>query len=908
MRQTVVGLMWVGISTLSLAYAETVVGLDRVQAQVIPDSTLPTAVTTPNNLDFTINGGTRSGNNLFHSFSQLSIPTGGSALFNNATDIQTIFARVTGGSASNIDGLLKANGTANLFLLNPSGILFGANAQLNIGGSFVGTTANSIQFADGTEFSAVNPSSPPLLTMSAPIGLQMGANAAPIQIQGPAAPNSFMRPPTISLAPAQTLALVGGQIDINSANLSASDGRIELWAVGNGRVAIDNQTGWKLTSPATTATWGTITLQQASLVDASGANGGAINVRGRGLTLKDLSNISSRTFAGQGQGITVNTTEFIELLGNSDPQQTFVDSYDGIVTSVGNSLGVLSLPGPPATGRAGDVTIETGRLFLQNGAWLQSVTGGDNSRAGDVTIRANEIEAHGNPLNFSVASILSMIVGGNNNQAGQVTVDAQRIRLLEGSRISSSVVAGNGQAGEVSIRAAESLEIRGVNPMGGIGSAVLASVEAGATGQGGRIKIDTGNLIVSDGGSITSEIAGSKLFGFGIPVLIPGAQGVAGSIDILAKTVQVSDPMIDGFSNTITGITASVGNGAVGSGGNINLTADSLRVFNGGQITSSSQGQGAAGNINLNVNNIDVQGRSPSLLNGKSLLSTISATSTTTFAAGSVNIATESLSVRDRANITVSNTGTGDAGNLNIAAGTIFLNNGASLQAEVNGGNQGNIQLQARDLLLLRQGSQIVTSATGTSTGGNITINAPVIVGLENSDIVANAVQGRGGNIQITTQGIIGLQYRDRRTPENDITASSEFGVNGTVDVNNVGVDPNSGLVELSITLIDSNQQVAAACSGNEGSSFVITGRGGIPQNPTQEVSHNRSWNDMRDLSTFHKATIAQTPTPTPTIVQATTWQRNPQTGKVELLATQPAHPIPSTTCARASYPTGSNL
>jgi filamentous hemagglutinin family protein len=121
MRQAVVGLMWIGISTLSLACAETVVGIDRVQAQVIPDGTLPTAVTTPNNLDFTINGGTRSGNNLFHSFSQLSVPTGGSALFNNATDIQTIFARVTGGSASNIDGLLKANGNASLFLLNPRG-------------------------------------------------------------------------------------------------------------------------------------------------------------------------------------------------------------------------------------------------------------------------------------------------------------------------------------------------------------------------------------------------------------------------------------------------------------------------------------------------------------------------------------------------------------------------------------------------------------------------------------------------------------------------------------------------------------------------------------------------------------------------------------------------------------------
>ncbi|WP_369792506.1 filamentous hemagglutinin N-terminal domain-containing protein [Xenococcus sp. PCC 7305] len=146
-----------------------------VAAQVIPDGTTDTTV----DVDGTINNGDRAGGNLFHSFSEFSVPTGGRAFFDNAVDIVNIFSRVTGGNISNIDGILRANGTANLFLLNPAGIIFGENASLDIGGSFFGSTADSIIFPDG-EFSALDADNPPVLTINAPIGLNFRENAGDI--------------------------------------------------------------------------------------------------------------------------------------------------------------------------------------------------------------------------------------------------------------------------------------------------------------------------------------------------------------------------------------------------------------------------------------------------------------------------------------------------------------------------------------------------------------------------------------------------------------------------------------------------------------------------------------------------------------------------------------------------------
>jgi filamentous hemagglutinin family protein len=705
-------------------------------AQVTSDGTLGTTVTPSGATTYTITGGQFQGSTtLLQSFGDFSLPNttdtahfdlGNASYGGAANGVNTVIGRVTGGNLSTINGQIRLTGgnAPDLFLINPSGIVFGAGASLNVPGSFVASTAESVLFANNLRFGVDGTTPNPLLTVSAPIGLQLGASAGPIEVQGTPANNFFFRAPTLSTAPTQTLALIGGQVDLNSASVSAPDGRVELWAMQNGTVSISNSGNWQLASSSTTPTWGDITLREASSIDTSGANGGAINIRGRGLTLQDGSNIQSSTGAnGQGQGITVQTTEFVDLLGISDPANYVPPGLTTIVAGSGAT--------------AGDITVETQRLRLTNSAWINSLNYGfdfftfapiNNATTGDITIRATDIEVGGdtpfpNPSTgaFVSSAITTLVSGGQQNNSGAISVNAERVRLLDGGRISTDLLgafgATTGQAGDISVTVTDSLEVRGASP-DNFTSAIISSIQNSADGQGGNITINAGRLNVADGGTISSAISGS-------PTPALAGRGTAGNITIRAGDVQVSNPVVDSTSQSISGITVSVGQNVTGQGGNIALTADNVRVFNGGQITSSSEGNGPAGNVNLTANTIDVQGISQTLVNGQYLPSAITASSSTAAAAGSVNVTSGALSVRNGAQVTVTNSGTGEAGNLTVTGGTFFLDQAGQLTASTVNGNGGNMTLQLQNGVIMRNGSVISATAGGTGDGGNITINAP---------------------------------------------------------------------------------------------------------------------------------------------------------------------------------------
>lgn len=278
-----------------------------------------------------------------------------------------------------------------------------------------------------------------------------------------------------------------------------------------------------------------------------------------------------------------------------------------------------------------------------------------------------------------------------------------------------------------------------------------------------------------------------------------------------------------------SGAASTVNSGAQGNGGDINITTDSLSVSNGAFLSASTLGNGNAGDVNITATG------SVSVTNS-GIFSTVEEGAVGQ--GGNIDITADSLSLNN-ALLSSNSSGTGKAGDINVTADAISLDQG-SIVAETTSGQGGNIKLQVEDLLLLRYGSLISTNA-GTAQaggdGGNITIDTTFIVAVpeENSDITANAYEGNGGRVNITAQGIFGIEFRDDLTPLSDITASSDLGVNGVVEIDRPDVDPSRGLTTLPTDIVDPTGLIDRRCqieSSSATSQFTITGRGGLPPNP----------------------------------------------------------------------------
>lgn len=781
---------WIASSVVLCCLTAT----NSTQAQIVPDSTLPnnSSVSTGEN-NSTITGGTVAGNNLFHSFDVFSVPTGNTAYFNNAPEIQNIISRVTGSSISNIDGLIRANNTANLFLINPNGIIFGSNASLNIGGSFIASTASSLNFADGNSFSAAH-STTPLLTVSVPTGLQFGVINGSIRNQSIASGIDITGTEVVTglqVKPDKTLALIGGDLVLEGGYLTAQQGRIELGSVAQtGQVSLNpTEKGWAF-GYEDVQNFRDIQLSQSSNVDTSGERGGEIQIQGRRVSLTEGSQINSLTYGSEPGGtLTVNASDAVELSGTSS------SGLPSILSTI-----AFSEQAGAFVGKAGDIKINTGKLIVQNQAAISSA--GQTGQGGNLTVNASDFVELVN--GFLDAQTLGI---GN---AGDLTIATRRLIVRNGGQVSAASN-GQGNGGSILIDASNAVNLFGVGFDSGLSSGLFTKTFNG--GQGGNITVKTLDFRVADGA------------------------------------------LVDALTQ------------AQGNGGQVTINARTFEAINGGQVVTNTRSSGNAGKISLNVSDsttlagsdrtfdervtqfgrdfIDNEGSASGLFANTALGSTGDG--------GSVTLTTGQLNVQDGATATVSSQGIGNAGNLEVTANSIRLGNGGKLLSTSTFGiGGGDITLNSQDLLLLRNKGEISTSAGGSGKGGNINIDTDLLVGTENSDITANAFEREGGFIQITSEGIFGLEIREQLTENSDITAFSQKdpSLNGVVEINRPDIDPSTDLVILPAQIIDISGLVAQGCGagGNlaKGTSeLVVTGRGGLPPTPTEATRSDTTLVDL---------------------------------------------------------------
>ncbi|WP_254564658.1 filamentous hemagglutinin N-terminal domain-containing protein [Oscillatoria sp. HE19RPO] len=815
-------------------------------AQIVPDATLPVnSIVTPDGDALIIDGGTSSGSNLFHSFQEFSIPTDTAAFFNNDPTIENIFTRITGISVSNIDGVLATNGTANLFLLNPNGIVFGPNAQLNIGGSFLATTADRFTFADRTQF-GTDVQTPPQLTISTPIGLQYGSNPGDIAVGGA----------ELQVSPGETLTLAGGNVFLEGAALSAESGRIEVSSAIAGELSLI-----PLQQPsetASTVTYGDIQLSQGSAIDTSGEAGGDIQLQGRRIELRDGSLVQTITDGeAPGGNLTIRAAESLELSGND---------------LAGFPSGLLAET--EGAGDGGNIEITARQVIFQDGGQASaSALPGSTGNGGNVRVNALEfIEISGStgaiadPMTGEIFGLDSGIFTNTEGagKGGNIEINSPRITVRDGAQV-SAVTIGAGDGGNIAI-AASTVELVGT-------SGIFVNADMESSGDGGDIAIATNQAIVRDGAQISSSTFG---------------EGDAGDIRLNAsELLEVSGTTVQ----IPSGIFAQVAQESTGNGGNITLESDRLLVDNGGSISTSTVGQGQGGTLTINSQSLTVRnggqiaagtlgafpGGSISIVSDSVELSGTtpdgfpSGIFTQTLGsgnAGDLTISSNHLTIRDGAKLSVSGEATGNAGSLTVNSDSLELRNAAILTGETVSGQGGNIGINA-ETIILRGNSNISTTA-GTQdnpgNGGNITIDTEAIAGLENSNISANAFNGSGGAIAIDTDVILGLEAKTREQLEselgedltqfdpntlstNDITAISRTdpSLSGTIGINTPDVDPSKGFVELPDETVDVARLIDdTVCRLGQGSEFVQTGRGGLPPSPTDPLTSDEVWEDWR--------------------------------------------------------------
>jgi filamentous hemagglutinin family protein len=810
-----------------------------------------------------IRGGATRGINLFHSFREFNVSEGrGAYFFSPNASIQNILAWVTGSNRSEILGRLGTSGEsrANLFLMNPNGIIFGANSSLDVGGSFAATTANAIAFGERGNFSATNPETPGLLTVN-PSVLFFDAVAKQGEIVSQSNTESGGR---LFASPGKSLLLVGGNIILDDTQLGVRGGRIEIGSISSGgsvELIPTANRGFKLGFSDITPRSDVLVRNNTQIYAIADGDfgGGDIAVYARNLDISGSSQINGGIFAGIGSNIEnqagdikLNTTGILRLEEESQIKNTV------------NAGGF---------GNSGNINIQAGSLFLSDNSKLITTTFGQGN-GGNI-----QIEAVDRVSLDSGADIFAETRGTGNG--GNININTNSFSATNRAAISNSIHA-KGNTGDIVINANDSIylgkDVRinnevwqdgdgiGGNINFNIGSLFMAdaaNINAFSVGNGksGDIIINANDLVSLDTNSRINKIVlnnnagnlriSTKTFSAKNNALIEVdtfGKGNAGNVQIEARDNIYLDNA--GILNAAKSSTGNAGNifliagnqflltnraflsneareNSSGAGGSININTGSLTLNNLGIIQTFTEGKGNAGNIIISARDRIVIRDGIKDEKRSSIASGL--TSTATANAGNIEITTDSLELTNRALITNTSDGKGNPGDILFNANNIWFDD-ASAYTRINKeafGSSGNIEVNT-ETLHLTNGAQLDTSTFGRGNSGNLTVNASDTIFLDGTvldpttpegarsstlftEVYAGAV-GNGGDITINTGSLI-------MTNAGQIDAKTR----GTGDAGNIFITASDRIVldgarpneELVTRIINSVQSDGTGKGGN---------------------------------------------------------------------------------------------
>jgi len=792
-------LLW-SLAPLVLAAA------DPLHAQISLDGTLPNGRTdTLVGPDYAITEdlGYRNGINLFHSFQQFDVAAGQSATFSAVLPTANVIARVTSfdpmtGQAmpqgSQIDGALRFDaslGNANLFFVNPAGIVFGPSASVAImGGTFV-STADHLRFDDpaGTTLDSTSPNvdwNGLMLQTASPaaFGFLGGDPAAGVEIAGD--PSSFR---TLALTGA-SFSVAAGDVDV-SQNINAPGSLVQVAAVGSTQVEVPVAFETLDLTGADPSTWGDVTIRRSS-----GATSGAIRAFDPINTAASTGTIVIRggRFDVAGSGVLVAAGGRLASTGAALDVEVAGDASIRQSAQVG-AIGL-------GTRDFGSVRIAAGGDMRVEGSTVTSQASGTGT-GGGIDLSANR---------FDVIGGGQIVSSSNVGFAGDLRMAASGVATVDGSQILSSTAASN-KGGSISLAAAGLDILRGGSvsatssasaapgsiavttgfvDVRGLGSTISTTNTMQTPGDptlavGGDVTIDSGAgpVTLRDRGSITTRTQGTRAGGSldlqasALDVQDGGrigtsttGSGAGGDVTIVAPVVSVRRGPAAGLLGLIT---TEVRPGASGAGGSIDITTDSLTVLEGGQISTTTEGAalatgdgGAGGDLTIHAN-----GGTVLLAGGHSSAGTFSPSglfarsgfqSGPTIAAngGSIAVDAVSIDVIDGAEVSASALGAGDAGSVRVTAVDALRIAGDGTRASTvaavgTDGDGGDVTLGGRSIALLRGGNASVTTK-GSGTGGLLTVHSGSLVvsgandaGTSPSGLAAESLAaGPAGGIDIT--------------------------------------------------------------------------------------------------------------------------------------------------------------